>query len=157
MTIKIMFLLHEYKNAQSCLYQLYSGAVKRLFNASPRVGSDGVSSVKILRRSPKVKKSSGGIARSSNSNSSNRQRHRSSRNKETISPSASDANPGGRRTSQRLLLASTGTPSFRRAKRNFPILLAQESFSKHVNDFSSMFNKALSNVTKSILRYNSKH
>ena len=115
-----------------------------------------MSSVKILRRSPKVKKSSGGIARSSSSNSSNRQRHPSSRNK-SISPSVSDANPAGRRTSQRLLLASTGTPSFRRAKRNFPILLAQESFSKHVNDFSSMFNKALSNVTKSILRYNSKH
>ena len=120
------------------------------------MGSDCVSSVKILRRSPKMKKSSGGRARSSNSNSSNRQRHRSSRNK-SISPSVSDANPAGRRTSQRLLLASTGTPSFRRAKRNFPILLAQESFSKHVNDFSSMFNKALSNVTKSILRYNSKH
>ena len=120
------------------------------------MGSDCVSSVKILRRSPKMKKSSGGRARSSNSNSSNRQRHPSSRNK-SISPSVSDANPAGRRTSQRLLLASTGTPSFRRAKRNFPILLAQESFSKHVNDFSSMFNKALSNVTKSILRYNSKH
>ena len=118
-----------------------------------------MSTVKILRRSPKVKKSSGGMARSSNSNSSNRQRHRSSRNKETTSPSVSDANHSGtpRRTSQRLLLASNGTPSFRRAKRNFPILLAQESFSKHVNDFSSMFNKALSNVTKSILRYNSKH
>merc|ERR1719510_2792999 len=104
-----------------------SGAVKRLFHASPRVGSDGMSTVKILRRSPKVKKSSGGMARSSNSN---RQRHRSSRNKETTSPSVSDANHSGtpRRTSQRLLLASNGTPSFRRAKRNFPILLAQESF-----------------------------
>ena len=96
-----------YENTQSFKYQLYSGAVKRLFNASPRVGSDGMSTVKILRRSPKVKKSSGGMARSSNSNSSNRQRHRSSRNKETTSPSVSDANQASmpRRTSQRLFLA----------------------------------------------------
>merc|ERR1719189_2602673 len=64
------------------------------------------------------------------------------------------------------LFALPSTSPYRRNKKNGALIVPttkednqtspSSGFSKRVQDFSSIFNRALSNVTKSILRYNSK-
>jgi len=131
-------------------------AVKMLFNPSPGVQSNASSSTKILRRAHKSGKFSSLLNPSKDVKKFSRRRHRSGPAKEVTFPSLIDENIEG--VSQDLFTPKATSP-FRRSKRVGTLLPTQDKrsgFSKHVQDFSSIFNKALSNVTKSILRYNSK-
>merc|ERR1712012_195959 len=118
-----------------------NGVVKRLFkNSNELSGSSLNGTLRTLqRRSNKSIKSAVDltITSSRSTRSSSRRRHRSGPIQETL-----EASP------------------YRRNKKNvLPIPEDKQTssrFSKHVQDFSSIFNRALSNVTKSILRYNSK-
>ena len=118
-----------------------NGVVKRLFkNSNELSGSSLNGTLRTLqRRSNKSIKSAVDltITSSPSTRSSSRRRHRSGPIQETL-----EASP------------------YRRNKKNLlPITEDKQTssrFSKHVQDFSSIFNRALSNVTKSILRYNSK-
>lgn len=136
-------------------------AAKRLFkNSSALLDTSIINSTKTLqRRSNKSVKSVINlslVAASSDVKSSPRRRHRSGPVKETAALSPF----------QELSPAPKSSSPYRRNKKNnthLVIPMIQEDkqgsstgFSKHVQDFSSIFNKALSNVTKSILRYNSK-
>merc|ERR1712018_793105 len=127
-------------------------AAKRLFkNSNALHGSNINTATKtFLRRSNKSMRSAADLSLGpsiANTRSSARRRHRSG--PEKIS---SDT------------FALPSTSPYRRNKKN-GILVApttkeetspSSGFSKRVQDFSSIFNRALSNVTKSILRYNSK-
>merc|ERR1711997_1087154 len=135
-------------------------AAKRLFKNSSALLDTSINSTKTLqRRSNKSVKSVinlSPVAASSDVKSSPRRRHRSGPVKETAALSPF----------QELSPAPKSSSPYRRNKKNnthLVIPMIQEDkqgsstgFSKHVQDFSSIFNKALSNVTKSILRYNSK-
>jgi hypothetical protein len=125
-------------------------AVKRLFSPSPGMTPSIAFSTKILRRSNKSAKTS--------PNTSSRRRHRSGPVKESggIIDKMGNKNIQGEAND---ISSSKAAMQYRRNKKVIPIIPTQDTpsgFSKHVQDFSSIFNKALSNVTKSILRYNSK-
>jgi len=129
-----------------------NGVVKRLFkNSNALQGSSINTATKtFLRRSNKSMKSAADLSLGpsiANTRSSARRRHRSG--PEKIS---SDT------------FALPSTSPYRRNKKNGILVVPttkeetspSSGFSKRVQDFSSIFNRALSNVTKSILRYNSK-
>ena len=140
----MLFNLSSFKYNIYILYSIFSNCVvKRLFkNSNATSGSSLNNTTKTLqRRSNKSIKSAVDLTITTSSpstRSSSRRRHRSGPVQETL-----EASP------------------YRRNKKNvLPIKQEDKQtssrFSKHVQDFSSIFNRALSNVTKSILRYNSK-
>merc|ERR1712018_656212 len=129
-----------------------NGVVKRLFkNSNALQGSSINTATKtFLRRSNKSMKSAADLSLGpsiANTRSSARRRHRSGPEK-----ILSD------------IFALPSTSPYRRNKKNGILVVPttkeetspSSGFSKRVQDFSSIFNRALSNVTKSILRYNSK-
>jgi len=132
------------------------GAVKRLFSPTRGALAGIASSTKIIRRSRKSGKSICLSPRSSEAKSLSRRRHRSGPTKQLTFSGLLDENSTGDELEVRL---SKPISPYRRNKKAIPLVPTQDKqygFSKHVQDFSSMFNKALCNVTKSILRYNSK-
>jgi serine/threonine protein kinase len=136
-----------------------SGAVKRLFNQSPSGAANGSSSTKKLRRSRRSGKSISQLVTSLSSSPksvSRRRRHRSGPNKEVAFSISEELIQHKSKCNQSI------NPPFRRNKRCIPIIPIEKDkrpgfrHNHMLQDFSSFFNKALTNVTKSILRYNSK-
>lgn len=129
------------------------GAVKRLFNQSPAAGSNGSSFTKRFRRAREPGKVDT-LSPLPTLKSISRRRHRSGPTKEVAFPVRNDNQVESLSKDTERYILSTSS-KFRRSKRFGPNLQRDENTGL-LSNFSTFFNKALANVTKSILRYNSK-
>lgn len=130
------------------------GAVKRLFNQSPAAGPNGSSFTKRFRGAREAGKAIT-IPHSPlpTLKAISRRRHRSGPTKEIAFPARNGNQVESSKDAERYILSTSS--KFRRSKRFGRILPSDENTGLFSN-FSTFFNKALANVTKSILRYNSK-
>jgi len=130
------------------------GAVKRLFNQSPAAGPNGASFTKRFRGARETGKVLGTLSPLPTLKSISRRRHRSGPTKEIAFPVRDDNQVESlSKDTGRYILSNSS--KFRRSKR-FTSNLPRDENTGLFSNFSTFFNKALANVTKSILKYNSK-